>query len=208
MARQEVYTTVIKLNSEEAKNRLKELEDRVARLKKAKQDAFSAGDSRLGASLAKDLKAAEREMKQFKNSTMSVKETLDNLSSASLGQLEKAARHLKGQMKAASDPSDFAKLDAQLSKVKEQMLALKGATRKADEEARRMTATVSNLKHASINDLNFTASKLRSLEAVKLRSLIDACFRFDTVAVMRLASSSALRVAPFSASICSLTLES
>lgn len=162
MARQEVYTTVIKLNSEEAKNRLKELEDRVARLKKAKQEAFSAGDSRLGASLAKDLKAAEREMKQFKNSTMSVKETLNNLSSASLGQLEKAARHLKGQMKAASDPSDFAKLDAQLSKVKEQMLALKGATRKADEEARRMTATVSNLKHASLNDLNFTASKLRS----------------------------------------------
>lgn len=162
MARQEVYTTVIKLNSEEAKNRLKELEDRVARLKKAKQDAFSAGDSRLGASLAKDLKAAEREMKQFKNSTMSVKETLDNLSSASLGQLEKAARHLKGQMKAASDPSDFAKLDAQLSKVKEQMLALKGATRKADEEARRMTATVSNLKHASLNDLNFTASRLHS----------------------------------------------
>lgn len=162
MARQEVYTTVIKLNSEEAKNRLKELEDRVARLKKAKQEAFSAGDSRLGASLAKDLKTAEREMKLFKNSTMSVKETLDNLSSASLGQLEKAARHLKGQMKAASDPSDFAKLDAQLSKVKEQMLALKGATRKADEEARRMTATVSNLKHASLNDLNFTASKLRS----------------------------------------------
>lgn len=162
MARQEVYTIVIKLNSEEAKNRLKELEDRVARLKKAKQEAFSAGDSRLGASLAKDLKAAEREMKQFKNSTMSVKETLDNLSSASLGQLEKAARHLKGQMKAASDPSDFAKLDAQLSKVKDQMLALKGATRKADEEARRMTATVSNLKHASLNDLNFTASKLRS----------------------------------------------
>ena len=162
MARQEVYTTVIKLNSEEAKNRLKELEDRVARLKKAKQDAFSAGDSRLGASLAQARKAAEREMKQFKNSTMSVKETLDNLSSASLGQLEKAARHLKGQMKAASDPSDFAKLDAQLSKVKEQMLALKGATRKADEEARRMTATVSNLKHASLNDLNFTASKLRS----------------------------------------------
>lgn len=162
MARQEVYTTVVKLNSEEAKNRLKELEDKVARLKKAKKDAFSTGDSRLGASLAKDLKAAEREMKQFKNSTMSVKETLDNLSSASLGQLEKAARHLKGQMKAASDPSDYAKLENQLSKVKEQMLQLKGATRKADEEAHRMTATLSDLKHASLNDLNFTSSKLKS----------------------------------------------
>ena len=162
MARQEVYTTIVKLNSEEAKNRLKELEDKVARLKKAKQDAFSTGDSRLGASLAKDLKAAEREMKQFKNSTMSVKETLENLSSASLGQLEKAARHLKGQMKAVSDPSDYAKLEAQLDKVKEKMLAIKGATLQADEEARRMTATVSNLKHASLNDLNFTSSKLKS----------------------------------------------
>lgn len=162
MARQEVYTTVVKLNSEEAKNRLKELEDKVARLKKAKQDAFSTGDSRLGASLAKDLKAAEREMKQFKNSTMSVKETLENLSSASLGQLEKAARHLKGQMKTISDPSDYAKLESQLDKVKEKMLAIKGDTRQADEEARRMTATVSNLKHASLNDLNFTSSKLKS----------------------------------------------
>lgn len=162
MARQEVYTTIVKLNSEEAKNRLKELEDKVARLKKAKQDAFSTGDSRLGASLAKDLKAAEREMKQFKNSTMSVKETLNNLSDASLGQLEKAARHLKGQMKAVSDPSDYAKLEEQLSKVKDQMLHLKGATKQAEAEAQRMTATLNNLQHASIDDLNFTRAKIRS----------------------------------------------
>ena len=162
MARQEVYTTIVKLNSEEAKNRLKELEERVARLKKAKQDAFSTGDSRLGASLAKDLKAAEREMKQFKNSTMSVKETLDNLSDASLGQLEKAARHLKGQMKAVSDPSDYAKLEEQLSKVKDQMQHLKGATKQAEAEAQRMTQTLNNLQHASIDDLNFTRGKIRS----------------------------------------------
>lgn len=162
MARQEVYTTIVKLNSEEAKNRLKELEDKIARLKKAKQDAFSTGDSRLGASLAKDLKAAEREMKQFKNSTMSVKETLDNLSDASLGQLEKAARHLKGQMKAVSDPADYAKLEEQLSKVKDQMLHLKGATKQAEAEAQRMTQTLNNLQHASIDDLNFTRAKIRS----------------------------------------------
>lgn len=162
MARQEVYTTIVKLNSEEAKNRLKELEDKVARLKKAKQDAFSTGDSRLGASLAKDLKAAEREMKQFKNSTMSVQETLNNLSDASLGQLEKAARHLKGQMKAVSDPADYAKLEEQLSKVKDQMLHLKGATKQAEAEAQRMTQTLNNLQHASIDDLNFTRGKLRS----------------------------------------------
>nr|WP_307985330.1 phage tail tape measure protein [uncultured Prevotella sp.] len=162
MARQEVYTTIVKLNSEEAKNRLKELEDKVARLKKAKQDAFSAGDSRLGASLAKDLKTAEREMKQFKNSTMSVKETLNNLSSASIGQLEKAVRHLKGQMKATTDAMELRKLGTQLEQVKAQMDLLKDSTRNTEREASRLTATVSNLKHASINDLNFAASTLRS----------------------------------------------
>lgn len=162
MARQEVYTTIIKLNSEEAKSRLKELEDKVARLKKAKQDAFSTGDSRLGASLAKDLKAAEREMKQFKNSTMSVKETLNNLSSASIGQLEKAVRHLKGQMKATNDAMELRKLGTQLEQVKAQMDSLKDSTRNTEREASRLTATVSNLGHASLNDLNFAASKLRS----------------------------------------------
>lgn len=162
MARQEVYTTIVKLNSEEAKNRLKELEDKVARLKKAKQDAFSAGDSRLGASLAKDLKAAEREMKQFKNSTMSVKKTLNNLSSASIGQLEKAVRHLKGQMKATTDAMELHKLGSQLEQVKAQMDLLNDSTRNTEREASRLTATVSNLKHASINDLNFAASTLRS----------------------------------------------
>ena len=162
MARQEVYTTIVKLNSEEAKNRLKELEDKVARLKKAKQDAFSAGDSRLGASLAKDLKAAEREMKQFKNSTMSVKETLNNLSSASIGQLEKAVRHLKGQMKATADTMELRKLGTQLEQAKAQMDLLKDSTRNTEREASRLTATVSNLKHASINDLNFATSTLRS----------------------------------------------
>lgn len=40
MARQEVYTTIVKLNSEEAKNRLKELEDKVARLKKLNRMLF------------------------------------------------------------------------------------------------------------------------------------------------------------------------
>lgn len=101
-------------------------------------------------------------MKQFKNSTMSVKETLNNLSSASIGQLEKAVRHLKGQMKATTDAMELHKLGSQLEQVKAQMDLLNDSTRNTEREASRLTATVSNLKHASINDLNFAASTLRS----------------------------------------------
>lgn len=93
---------------------------------------------------------------------MSVKETLNNLSSASIGQLEKAVRHLKGQMKATTDAMELHKLGSQLEQVKAQMDLLKDSTRNTEREASRLTATVSNLKHASINDLNFAASTLRS----------------------------------------------
>ena len=37
----EVYTTVIKLNAEEAQNNLKKLEDKISELKKKKEEAFS-----------------------------------------------------------------------------------------------------------------------------------------------------------------------
>ena len=65
-------------------------------------------------------------------------------------------------MKAVSDPADYAKLEEQLSKVKDQMLHLKGATKQAEAEAQRMTATLNNLQHASIDDFNFTRAKIRS----------------------------------------------
>lgn len=42
------------------------------------------------------------------------------------------------------------------------MLHLKGATKQAEAEAQRMTQTLNNLQHASIDDLNFTRGKLRS----------------------------------------------
>ena len=80
------------------------------------------------------------------------------------GNINAACRRVRQRMRnAAAVADDIEPLVRRFKVLVERDLhALKGATRKADEEARRMTATVSNLKHASLNDLNFTASKLRS----------------------------------------------
>ena len=48
----------------------------------------------------------------------------------------------------------------------------------------------------------------RSVLVAKLRSLMEACFRLDTVAVRRDASRSVLRVESFSKSICALACSS
>ena len=88
----EVYTTTVKLNSEEAKNRLLELQKVVDTLKQKRNEAFKANDMQLFAALGKDLSKAEHELKLFKNQTMSVVETLKHIDSSSVEQLEKAVR--------------------------------------------------------------------------------------------------------------------
>lgn len=72
----EIYITTVKLNSEEAKNRLMELSKTVENLKKQRSKALQKGNMPLFDHLGKELKKAEREMRQFKSDTMNVADTL------------------------------------------------------------------------------------------------------------------------------------
>lgn len=158
----EVYTTVIKLNAEEAQNNLKKLEDKISELKKKKEEAFSNGKTAIGESIAKDLNKAQREMKAFANSTMNTKEVLDNLGKANLGQLEKAAKDLRREFKATSDPEQLTKLQEKIDAVAERMDRLKGKTEDVHDIARKLSSTLSNIPDASASDLLYTKSHLQT----------------------------------------------
>ncbi len=157
----EVYTTVIKLNAEEAQNNLKKLEDKISELKKKKEEAFSNGKTAIGESIAKDLNKAQREMKAFANSTMNTKEVLDNLGKANLGQLEKAAKDLRREFKATSDPEQLTKLQEKIDAVAARMDRLKGKTEDVHDIARKLSSTLSNIPNASANDLLYAKSHLQ-----------------------------------------------
>lgn len=158
----EVYTTVIKLNAEEAQNNLKKLEDKIFELKKKKEEAFSNGKTSLGESLSKDLNKAQREMKAFANSTMNTKEVLDNLGKANLGQLEKAAKDLRREFKATSDPEQLTKLQEKIDAVTARMDRLKNKTEDVHDIARKLSSTLSNIPDASASDLLYTKSHLQT----------------------------------------------
>lgn len=157
----EVYTTVIKLNAEEAQNNLKKLEDKISELKKKKEEAFSNGKTAIGESIAKDLNKAQREMKAFANSTMNTKEVLDNLGKANLGQLEKAAKDLRREFKATSDPEQLTKLQEKIDAVTARMDRLKNKTEDVHDIARKLSSTLNNIPNASANDLLYTKSHLQ-----------------------------------------------
>ena len=158
----EVYTTVIKLNAEEAQNNLKKLEDKISELKKKKEEAFSNGKTAIGESIAKDLNKAQREMKAFANSTMNTKEVLDNLGKANLGQLEKAAKDLRREFKATSDPEQLTKLQEKIDAVTARMDRLKNKTEDVHDIARKLSSTLSNIPDASASDLLYTKSHLQT----------------------------------------------
>ena len=68
MATTEKYTTIIELNSEEAKKRLDELQSKVETLRKKKDEAARAGDWPTFNSLKKQLDQANNQIRSMQTS--------------------------------------------------------------------------------------------------------------------------------------------
>ena len=140
-----IYTTTVKLNSQEAKKKLQELENEVSRLSKLSVEAFNIGNKADGEKYKKELAAAEKMLKNFKSQMMSVQEIMDNLGSANIKQVEKAQRSLRLQLKLADDPKELEAIGEQLQRCKERIDELRGASIKAAAANSEMKKGLENL---------------------------------------------------------------
>lgn len=161
----EIYTTTVKLNSEEAKNRLMELSKTVENLKKQRSEALQKGNMPLFDHLGKELKKAEREMRQFKSDTMNVADTLKNLDAANIRQIEKAMRSVRSQMKQTSNAEDFKRLALQLQSCKDRIAEIKAEGEKATGETRKLTQGMEALRSVMSNLGTSSLAKLQEAEA-------------------------------------------
>lgn len=161
----EIYTTTVKLNSEEAKNRLMELSKTVENLKKQRSEALQKGNMPLFDHLGKELKKAEREMRQFKSDTMNVADTLKNLDAANIRQIEKAMRSVRAQMKQTSNAEDFKRLALQLQSCKDRIAEIKAEGEKATGETRKLTQGMEALRSVMSNLGTSSLAKLQETEA-------------------------------------------
>ena len=95
MSTTEKYTTVIELNSEQAKHQLDELRKQVASWK---SDLAEAREKKMGksfiAAIRKELTAAEKELKKYDNEVARTIETMNDLNSASVERIEEAQKNL------------------------------------------------------------------------------------------------------------------
>lgn len=171
MAQNEIFTTTIKLNSEEAKNRLEELKKKVDDLKTKRNEALAAADSKAFDGLTKDLKKAESELRVFRLQTMSIQETLDNLDSASIGQVERAMRSLNRQLKNTADPDEFRQLSMQLQNCRDRIAELKAEGEQAAVGVRNLKRGMENLRDVMSNMSGASLLQLREAASYLERDL-------------------------------------
>ena len=123
MATTEKYTTVIELNSEQAKRELDELRRKVEGWK---SDLKEAQEKKMGksfiASIRKELREAEKELKKYDSEVMRTIETLNGLDSAPIERIEEAQKNLRKLAGEVPHDSElFQQLNDQLDQVTQEL---------------------------------------------------------------------------------------
>ena len=94
------FVTTVKLNSEDAKNKLEQLRKDTERwIKERDQLINSGGSSKSINDLTKKITKAEKSMVSLEKQAHNVIDTIDNMDAASLEQLQQAEKMLNAEMR-------------------------------------------------------------------------------------------------------------
>lgn len=179
MATTEKYTTVIELNSEQAKRNLDELRRKV---ESWKSDLAEAREKKMGksfiAAIRKELSAAEKELRKYDSEVARTIDTLNNIGSASVGRIEEAQKSLLRLSKEVPADSDsYRNLNAMLDQVTQELENIK-ATKAfeelqreaagADRSAAQLEAELAFIKQTAENAATASVKQLRLAERTAL----------------------------------------
>lgn len=163
MATTQTFETIIRLNSQEAKNNLEQLKKRVDDLKAARDKAIqSKGDSSFVKDLNKDLKAARAELRSYETGVSKTISTLQSLSDSSVKDIKAAMRTLKQQMDLTTDPEQYAQLQLKWEECRQRVDEFKAAVEASETRVNSLNATMKNLGSSSLNELTKASSILQA----------------------------------------------
>lgn len=170
MATTQTFETIVSLNAQQAKNEMATLKKALDDLKQKKAEALKDPGTSVKDinKFDKQIKAAEASLKSYSNSVAKTIDTVNNISTASLGDIEKAAREVRRAMKQVTNPDDYNALNVILQHCKDRMDFLKDSTVHSLKEMQELNHATVNLQRvlgdingASLNDLTAAASTLQ-----------------------------------------------
>lgn len=126
-----IYTTTVKLNTQEAKRELDKLQQKIDDLKARKEDALSSGKNNIADQLDKEIKASERAMEQLKKQQISLSEILSTVDEQSMGRIQKAQAKLRQLLKDTIDEAEMKEIGEYLQLCKNRIEEIKNESIKA-----------------------------------------------------------------------------
>ncbi len=156
------FKTIISLNAQQAKDELKQLNDRVDALKKKRDDALKNGGSWTKQD-AKDLRQATAAAKAYESTVAKTIHTLTNMQNASVGEVKTAMKSLKKVMNDTTDPKDYQALEKFLEQCKYRISGMSDATRLTADEMRNL-----------MNESQLVAKVLGNIDTSSLKDLREA----------------------------------
>lgn len=162
------FVTIIRLNSDEAKNNLADLKKKVDELTVARDKAMRAkADTNFIKDLNKDLKKARAELKAYDTDINKTIKTINSLSTASVGEIETAMKALRRQMKSTSDPADWRNLSALMDTCNERLDEIKNSAAQTDEMFEKISSSgklvasvLADIDNASVASLKAAQSSI------------------------------------------------
>lgn len=127
MATTQTFETIVTLNAQQAKDEMAALKKNLDDLKQKKAEALKDSGTSVNdiKQINKEIRKAEDHVNAYRSRVSDTINTLQNLSTASIGEIEKVSRVLKQQMKSATNPEDYKRLEEHLGRCKARINELK-----------------------------------------------------------------------------------
>ncbi len=135
MSKEQIYSSVIRLNTEDAKNKMEDLKKRVQDLVALRDTIDKKKDSGYYKDISKQINSAKSELKVYENEVVKTIQTLDNLGTASAKDIRDAQKAIQKMVDAkpqnAEEMGEFAR---RLQEVKQELQSI--ATIRAFDEVK------------------------------------------------------------------------
>ena len=171
------FITTVKLNSDDAKNKLEELRKKVDDLSKQRDALINGGstDSKAIKDYTRQITKTEKEMASLEKQSHNLEDTLKDLGGASMTQLQQAQRQLNAEIAKTPQGTQYYK------DLQAQLVAVKGAISNVRQEQKEVTHAIdkydqalkaANKTQATINKENQLIDKtLKDLDKSSLRDV-------------------------------------
>ena len=141
-SQQQIYETKILLNSEQAKREIINLEKKVDELKRKRQQALDAGDTKSWQKLNKEVEKHETRLRSMQGRLQSISKTLDNMSAAGPKQLKDTIKDINALLNSGTierGSRQWDSLTASLKQAKTELAKINDETKASQTAWQRFT---------------------------------------------------------------------